>query len=65
MTGHAERECAKCGERFFRGKSARLVCGVCWPCDLSSPIKWAAVAVARRAISPGAEDALTAERRRP
>ncbi len=38
-----ERDCAKCGERFFRGKSGRRVCGVCWPVDLNNPIGWAAI----------------------
>ncbi len=43
-----ERDCAKCGERFFRGTSKRRVCGVCWPVDLKNPIDWAAVLEAVR-----------------
>ena len=39
----SEHDCLKCGERFFRGKSHRLVCGVCWRVDAANPIDWAAV----------------------
>jgi hypothetical protein len=37
--------CVQCGETFSPGRSARLVCGVCWPVDAANPIDWAAVTV--------------------
>ena len=38
------RACFNCREPFFRGRSERLVCGVCWPVDAGDPMDWAAVA---------------------
>ena len=56
----SEHDCLKCGERFSRGKSHRLVCGVCWPVDAANPIDWAAVPARRRRASETEPDSETA-----